>query len=64
VASLNQPPTANKHYFNEQGLGQHMGFGMLSATAEVPPKAKSSRVVTTILRIVFFIFFSLVMDFF
>ena len=53
MASLNQPLTGNKRYFNEQGLGQHAGFGIPSATAEVPPKAKSSSVVTTILRIVF-----------
>jgi hypothetical protein len=40
----------------EQGLGQHIGFGMLSATAEDVPRANNSNVVTTILRTVLFMF--------
>jgi hypothetical protein len=58
VASLNQPPTPNKAYCAEQGLGQHMGIGVVSATAAVVPRVTSKSVVTTILRMVFFMFFS------
>jgi len=42
----------------EQGLGQHIGNGTPSATADVAPRAKSSSVVTTILRTDFFMCFS------
>jgi len=36
-----------------------MGIGVPSATAELEPRAKSNSEVTTILTIVFFMFFSL-----
>jgi hypothetical protein len=45
-------------YCAEQGLGQHIGAGVPSATAEVAPRAKSKSVVTTILRMVLFMSFS------
>jgi hypothetical protein len=63
VASLNQPPTVNKsyfnkRYFNEQGLGQHTGAGAVSARTGVAPEASSKNVTKIILTIVFFMFFS------
>jgi hypothetical protein len=58
VARVNQPLTVNKPYCTGQGLGQHAGIGVVSATAAVVPRATSKSVVTTILRMVFFMFFS------
>jgi hypothetical protein len=46
-------------YCVAQGLGQHIGAGTPSASAVVEPRAKSNSEVTTILTIIFFMFFSL-----
>jgi hypothetical protein len=58
VSGQLKPAThSEQRYFNEQGgLGQQPGAGAVSATAEDVPKAKSSSVVTTILRTVLFMF--------
>ena len=47
-------------YCTEQGLGQHMGLGMLSALAKMgaAPEASSKNVTKIILTIVFFMFLS------
>ena len=47
-------------YCTEQGLGQHMGLGMLSALAKMgaTPEVSSKNATKIILTIVLFMFFS------
>ena len=59
VARVNQPPTVNKRYFNEQGWGQHTGAGAVSARTGVAPEASSKNVTKIILTMVLFMFFLL-----
>jgi len=58
-SELHGRSSEGEHYRVGQRSGQHIGAGVPSAIAEVVPKARSSSVVTTILRRVFFMCFLL-----
>jgi hypothetical protein len=59
VSGQSKPAThSGQLYCTEQGLGQHMGLGMLSALAKMgaAPEASSKNVTKIILTMVFFMF--------